>query len=341
MAFARNEASQETTSVNSFVRFKGLGTYHVIAVNPSKEELEKIQPWRKDLPAPEYLGVMEDNVTRFARIDVYVQLVKVEDPSLVKDHLKVDSTGNVTEGPIERLSYRVIDSVAYNRDKTKVQVIDLYGDTQWFELDADGKPVATEGQPIAVSRDGRRPAYKGEDKLIDLFKALGNVNSRGYVATNKETGVREYNAIVADTDKEKLALCVAQFDNIPKWFTGDFSDLKNLVKVYKGYGVKLLQGVKSVNGKQYTDFFLNYPLKVATRNYSFLSYKVTNAKQTGMYSQTDFGELPFTFQPVEQPTPTDLSTLPMTSEAPSTGLVAGWDTLSTEEASAEVSSLPF
>lgn len=272
MAFATGQNSDE---VNEIKRYIGVGSFKIAGVCPTKAELEGIygRPQEKD---PVYLSEVEIEVeggnkvnVPQARIDFLLKLdeTKHVDPA----------TGNVMK-LTARKSYYITKSYRYNRERTKLQVIDEYGRTAWVteaQLAAHEIPTYKNG-PANISAN-YRAAYVGEENLTNFLKAfLGIGNVMRYI--------REENKWVMKDDPSKYE---ARLENIEACFTGDFNEIKRAVALQASNNVKMLVGVKTADGKMYADLY-DMALSQATTDYSKLEEDLNNRKANGAYPSTEF-----------------------------------------------------
>lgn len=108
-AFLAIGKTQESTETKEFKKYVGVGSSFVIAVNPTKKELETI--YGHEIPnAPEY--VVDTDRGKEARITFVVKT----DPS-VNNGIEI----------INRVMFTLRNAPAYNKDESKVQVI-----SYWF-----------------------------------------------------------------------------------------------------------------------------------------------------------------------------------------------------------------
>ena len=262
LAIGKTQESKETTE---FKKYIGVGSSFVVAVNPTKKELYTIMGY-ESANDPEY--VVDTDNGKEARITFIVKT----DPNVC--------------GGIEmtnRMMFILRNAPAYNKDKTKVQVIDKYGNSTWADVEtakAGGKLLSKSGNEIGID-DKYRMAYSGEAELIDFLKAYLCVGS----AFNYVNGswVKKSNA-----DDYVFGL-----EHIKDYFNGDFSELKDAIALQPNNKVKLLYGVRTTDeGKQFQT--------VATRNgmilrnnagskaLAKLEKELANAKDNGAYATTEF-----------------------------------------------------
>lgn len=257
--------TQESTESQSFKRYVGLASSFVVAVNPTKKELEDIYG-REMANDPEYT-VDTDN-GKEARVTFIV---------------KTDPNVNNGVEMINRAMFTLRNVPAYNRDKTKVQVIDKYGNVTWASVEnvkAGKKLIDSNGNPLKID-DSYRMACVGEADLVGFLKAYLCVEEAfSYV---NGVWVKKGNA---DT-------CVFGLEHIKDYFSGDFSEIKEAIALQPNNKVKLLYGVRTTDeGRQYQT--------IATRNgmvlhnnagssaISRLAKDLNRAKEAGAYAAIDY-----------------------------------------------------
>jgi hypothetical protein len=83
--------------------------------------------------------------------------------------------------------------------------------------------------------------------------------------------------------------CVARLDNIEKYFSGDYSELREVINLQPNNKVKLLFGVKTNDeGKQYQAVFTQMFMKNGVQDYSKLDKELQDRKAAGAYPTTEF-----------------------------------------------------
>lgn len=279
--------TQESTETQEFKKYVGVGSSYVVAVNPTKKELEEIYG-HEMANDPEY--VVDTDNGKEARITFIVKT----DPNICNG---IEITN--------RVMFTLRNAPAYNKDQSKVQVIDKYGNTTWANTEdakAGKKLFSTTGKELKID-SSYRMACVGEADLIGFLKAYLNVGDAfNYV---NDSWVKKDNA-----DDFLFGL-----EHIKDYFSGNFSEIKDAIALQPNNKVKLLYGVRTKDdGKQYQ--------AVATRNgmvllnsagskaLDKLEKDLANAKNAGSYASTDFRVQPLAEYSVE---PTDLSFAPTTS----------------------------
>ena len=278
LAIGKTAESKEATE---FKRYIGVGASKILAVNPTKAELDKIMGYESQ-NEPEYTGSDDDG--KWARVTFIVET----DP----DQCNGIDIKN-------RVMFTLRNTTAYNRDKTKVQVIDDYGNKTWAnddEAKAEKKLIYSNGNTLKIA-DKYRMACSGEADLVAFLKAYLCVDD----AFNYANG--SWN-LKPNADDYKFAL-----EDIKKYFDGDFSEVKDAIKLQPNNKVKLLYGVRTNDdGRQFQAIATrnNFVLRNSAGSNAIarLEKELFNAKQAGSYASTEFKVQELAEYNVE---PTDLS----------------------------------
>ena len=265
MAFS---AGKESTEGGVVKRYIGVAPVKVLAVNPTKAELEAIYNTTLDKDI-EYTGTqdVEGNKVPYARIDFIV----------ATDAEKANGIEMIT-----KVSYFIRKEYRFNRDKSKVQVIDKYGRTAWVtkeEANAHEIPVYKNG-PANLDKD-YRPSYVGEEDFTNFIKTYLNIpNVQRYI---------DGKWVLVDNPSE----CEARMDNIDKLFAGDFKELKEIMSYQPNNKVKVLFGVRTTDdGKQYQAAYTQMVLRNGVTDFSKLDADLQERKAAGAYSTTEFEVVP-------------------------------------------------
>lgn len=260
MAFASGKESTEGNVVKKYI---GVAPVFVLAVNPNKKELEGIYNTSLEND-PEYLSKVSINGEDVdsARIDF---IVKTD-----TDKCGVEMTTKIPF--FLRKEYR------FNKDKTKVQVIDKYGRTAWVTVEqAKNKeiPMYSNG-PANLDKD-YRPCFVGEEDLTNFIKNYLNIpNVMRYVNNSW---------VLVDNPEE----CEARLDSIASYFKNDFSELKTIISLQPKNKIKVMFGVRTTeDNKQYQSVYTQMTLKNSVSDYSKLDKDLQERKANGAYATTEF-----------------------------------------------------
>lgn len=201
----------------SFKKFIGFASMKVVAINPSRQELESLLG-REPQRDPEYFG-MRDNVD-WSKIDFWLKPID-------------------ENSPIPLVKYTVfLKRQSMESQAGKVKVIDRYGNTAWTTVDefkSQAVPKSATGKPLGII-----PPYElccnGQDQLVDFLRPWLNIPN-----------ALRYDAAVGFTPKDKTELDKAEchLDNLKNYWKGDISEIKNLLTPAKDHVIKVLLTVKS------------------------------------------------------------------------------------------------
>lgn len=289
MAFSTGRESTEGGAVKRYI---GVAPVNVLAVNPSKEELEGIYNTTLD-KAPEYIGTqdVEGKKVPYARVDFVVKAV-------------AEKCGGIDM--TTKVSYFLRKEFRYNKEHTKVQVIDKYGRTAWVtkEQAATHEIPQYANGPANLDKD-YRPVYVGEEDLTNFIKAFLVIpNVQKYV---------DGKWVMVDNPSE----CEARLGEVDKLFDGNFSEVKEIIGYQPNNKVKILFGVRTTDdGKQYQAAFTQKVLTNSTTDYSRLDAELKERKEAGAYPTTEFVVGPLNEYKVEA---TPVEDMPASTAAP-----AGW-----------------
>lgn len=257
MAFASGQESTEGVVIKRYI---GVAPVFILAVNPTKAELDKIYNTEFD-KAPEY--ITEKDGVKSVRLDFVV---------------KTDPEKSNGIELLSRVAFFLRNEPRYNKDKTKVQVIDKYGRTAWATIEqakAHEIPVNSNG-PAQLDSD-YRPCYVGEEDLTNFIKNYLNIpNVMKYV---NKTWVLNDNP----SDSE------ARLEGIASLFNNDFKELQSVIKLQPNNKVKLMFGIRNTDdGKQYQAVYTAMTLKNSVTDYSKLDADLKARQEAGSASNTEY-----------------------------------------------------
>ena len=257
--------TQESKETQEFKRYVGVGTSYVLAVNPNKKELDELMGF-ESANEPEYLKDTDEG--RVANITFIVRT-------------NPEQCGGVEI--TNRLMFTLRNSPAYNSDKSKVQVIDQFGNFTWTDTQSakEGKKLfSANGKELKVDNKYRM-AYAGECDLVHFLKTYLCVQD----AFNYINGswVKKDNS-----DDYRFGL-----EHIKDYFKGDFSELKEALALQPNNKVKLLYGVRTTeDNKLYqavsskSDFVLRN--NATQKDLAKMEQRLESSKAAGAYASTDF-----------------------------------------------------
>lgn len=281
--------TQESKEAQEFKRYIGIGSSFVLAVNPSKAELDKLRGFESQ-NEPEY--IKDGDEGKEAHINFLV---------------KVDPEANNGIDITAQVMFTLRPTPAYNRDKTKVQVIDQYGNSSWADVNdaKEGKKLfSANGNELKIDTKYRM-ACVGEADLVDFLKkylGVGDVFDYKNGSWVKKDNVDDY---------------LFSLEHIKDYFNGDFKELQEAIKLQPNNKIKLLYGVRTTDeGKQYqavaakSDLIL--PNYAGSKAYEKLETRLADLKANGSYANTEFRVQELQEFTVE---PTNLNSAPATDNS--------------------------
>ena len=270
MAFGRVNESVEGGVIKRYV---GTAPVFVKAVNPSKNERNKLLNAEID-NEPEYIKEREVDGTKVRQV-------------IVTFYVKPD----VEEEVIIPMTFFVDKSYRFNKDKTKVQVIDKYGYSGWAtqeEIKNQTKLKSSTGKDLRIATP-YRPAYNGEIKLIEFIKYYLNIDE----------AISYINGEWIPNPKVKTEDCECSLD-MDKLFKGDFSEIKEVPTLMPTNKVKVMFGVRTTDeGKQYQAVYTERVLRNGVKDYSEIDKSLQEGKNNGRYSNIEYDIKPFREYTVE------------------------------------------
>ena len=256
-------AKGRSTDTAEYKRYIGVAPVFINAVNPTKKELEGFYNTTID-NEPKYLGEAEVNDKKIP--NVRIDFIVTTDETVVGTALRT------------KISFFIRNEYRYNRDRTKVQVIDKYGRTAWVTIEqAKNHEIPTYSNGPANLDKDYRPLYYGEEQLTEFIRAyLGILPVMKYVD----------NTWVMREHPEEYEI---RLDKIANYFKNDFSELKEIITYQPNNKVKVLFGVRTTDdNKMYQTVFTDMFLKNSNSDYTKLAKAVQERKDAGAYSTTDF-----------------------------------------------------
>ena len=291
--------TQESTETAEFKKYVGVGSSFVVAVNPTKKELDAVMGY-ESTNEPEY--VVDTDNGKEARISFVVKT----DPNVCNG---IEMTN--------RMMFTLRNAPAFNQEKTKVQVIDKYGNVTWADAEdakAGKKLFSASGKELKIA-DGYRMACVGEADLIGFLKA--------YLCVGDAFNYINGSWVLKDNADD----FVFGLEHIKEYFAGDFSEIKEAIALQPNNKVKLLYGVRTTDeGKQYQSICTRNGMilhnSAGSNALAKLEKELGNAKDRGSYANTEFKVQELAEYNV---TPTDLSNAPVETGTESGSGDMPWD----------------
>ena len=264
LAIGKTQESKEAGE-GSFKRYVGLGSTYVKGVQPTKKEIDEFFGYESQAE-PEYVKDTDNGK------EAHITFLLQTDPE-ANNGIELKS----------RAMFTLRLTPDYNRDQTKVRVIDQYGNYTWANVE-DAKAgkalVGANGNPQKIDTKYRMACVGECDLVAFLKKYLWVQDAFNYV---NGTWMKK-----EDADDYKFAL-----ENIKDYFKGDFKELKEAIALQPNNKVKLLYGVRTTDeGKQYqavcTRGELILPNAAGANAVTKLEKDLVNAKQNGAYQNIDY-----------------------------------------------------
>ena len=257
--------TQESTETSEFKRYVGVGSSFVLGVCPNKKDLDEMMGF-ESANEPEYL--VDGEKGKEARITFIVKT----DPE-VCNGIEIKN----------RLTFTMRQNAAYNRDETKVQVIDQYGNHTWANTEdakAGKKLLSSEGKELKIDSKYRM-ACVGECDLVDFLKT--------YLGVQDVFDYKNGSWVKKANDGDYLF----GLEHIGDYFKGDFKEIREAIALRPNNKVKLLYGVRTTDeGKQYQtiasrgDMILRN--SAGSNAYAKLEKDLAAIKANGSYPTTEF-----------------------------------------------------
>ena len=253
----------------SFKMYKGMAAFNIVAVNPTKAELEALTG--RDIEnEPEYVGKTDEGKEQ-VRVVFYA---KTAPEAKLNNGIEL----------LIPISFMLTKDFKIGQNSGKCQIIDKFGRTAWAtkeEMQSKSIPQYTSG-PANISAD-YRPAWQGEEFLIDFL--IQWLNIPGPAVYKDKVWVMKEN-----TEDSEVSLDMAAL------FKGDVKELKELVALAAAYTVKGAVGIRTVdneNGtRQYQAVFTRKFAKNAVTDYSKIDAAITEFQNAGGAPGTEFSTQP-------------------------------------------------
>ena len=281
MAFAKGVETKESTG--SFKKYEGFGISKVLAVNPTKKELEAILG-REIANEPTYVGKDENGVDR-VKLSFVMQTVADKNAGI-----DIITIGNMWLKKQTRIS-----------QTGKTQMIDKYGTVKWLTKDDLKAPVE------AFDNASARPTCNGEEELTNFLRTY--LNLKQAIKYNKDTGVWSF-------VEGNLADCECRIENVGKLFTGDVSEIRSAIADVPNNTINALYYTSQVEDKEYQNVCINKIASIYARNLNSVKDYVLNKQQNGGYPGVTFYFGNLREKVVE---PTAIADLPVTGTMPADG----------------------
>lgn len=284
MAVAMGQESKEI----EVKRLIGIAAPGVVAVNPTREELNKITG--NDFTTEEIKYVDETQTKDKDNKDINVPQIRID--VLMKTDPEIACNSGLEEFIHVTFFINKAASYSFKNGETKVQVIDKYGRTAWVTPEQAKNKVVPEyiikngpraGQTMKANLvPDYRIAYQGEEELVKFIIALLNI-------PRPDTWNAEKKVFEMKTDPKELAKSECLLDNIKSYFEGNVSEVKKVLGFQPKNRLKLLIGVRTAqNGSQYQAVYTRMPLKLNVTNYKVWEDALKEDKAAGRHPNVEY-----------------------------------------------------
>lgn len=268
--------AQESKEGVVYEKFIGVAPFFVLGVNPNTEEMEKLFPDREFEGERKYSFEKEGE-----KPGTFVTFI-------IKNNEEHPSSNGYSFDT--RASYLVKNEIFTNKDKTKFQAINAYGDTVWLtkeQFETKDLPEYAVNQGYNI--EGMRPALIGEADLIEFIRTFLNIP----ISRKWDNNAGKF--VPKQGEELKQCLCSFSLNDIKKIADGDVTAVRNAIKIMPKNQIKFLCGVRvTEDGREYQDVYSRMPIRFNVTDYKRVNTELQKAKDAGAYPNSDFGSLPFT-----------------------------------------------
>ncbi len=284
MAVATGQESKEIVTK----RYIGIAALGYVAVNPTREEQNKILEQDSNTEPIKYVG--ETAVKDKNNQDVNVPQIRIS--VMMKTDPEIACNNGLEQYFFLNYFINKAASYSFKDGVTKVQVIDKYGRTAWVTEEQLKSHLVPEyiikngpraGQTMKANICPEyRVAYQGEENLVKLIIAFLNIPRPDVWDADKKVYIMK-------TDPKELAKSECMLDDIKKYFEGNVSELQKIFKFQPKNRMKVLVGVRTTqSGAQYQDVYTQMPLKLAVTNYNVWEEALKADKAVGRHPNTEY-----------------------------------------------------
>lgn len=271
MAIAKGQSLEQ----KEYKRYIGVCPVCVVAVNPNKEELEKLFNYTLE-KEPSYVEDVERDGKKFKNIRI----------SLVLKPTHKDM-------PLFTMSFFITSNKVQSTKYGKYQIIDKYGRTTWATEDEIRNgiiPTFSNGSQAKIDKD-YRIAYEGEEnltKFIKIFLGIPSIEKR-----DEATG-----SYVLNTEIDpSLCECRLDISTFPKLAKGDFSDIRDIIGYQPNNPIRVCLGVRTgEDGKQYQTVYTKEFASIKSKNFNKIEKAINSdikyAMDNGRSIDTEYAITP-------------------------------------------------
>lgn len=226
MAFGTSQASAEVNQQTGKL-YIGCGNFKIVAINPSKEEKQKIYPNRTITEEPSYVSTDQNGVQNM-RVEFTLQSLDI--PELI-----------VT------ISFFVRKEASVGRTSGKIEVIDEYGRNAWVtpeQFEKKEVPMYSNG-PAKITTNYRK-AMSGEVAITNWMK--------------QALAIKNYIDFMSGMPIANPSEAECRFEHVGSWFDNNAQEVRDIWNVNPDAVFTAMVGIRSTDRGM---FMSVYPLNNA------------------------------------------------------------------------------
>lgn len=296
---------------------KGVGAVHILAVNPTREEQNKILGSNRSNEPINYVGTttVKDAMGNDVEVpQVRITFIVRTDPTIACNN-GIEYTTMV--------SFFIAKAPWYDGKGTKYQVIDQYGRTAWVTpAEAKDKKIPTytvkSGEHAGEERNMNitadyRASYRGESDLMEHIKEF-------FAMDRPDPWNNEVKAYVMSKDAAYLKDCECILDTWENIFKGNVSEIRNPIMKIPNQAYKLMFGVKTNNdGTQSQVVYMSMPHRLSNMKYDDLEAALVKDAVAGYHPNVEYKAGPlekYTVKPTDYSQETPAETTEVVEDLP-------------------------
>lgn len=243
MAIAKGQSLEQ----KEFKRYIGICPVCVVAVNPNKEEMEKL-----------FHNTLEKEPT-------YVEDVERDGKKVKNIRISLVLKPTHKEMPLLTMAFFITSNKVQGSKSGKYQIVDKYGRFSWATEDEIRQgliPTFGNGKQAKIDKD-YRIAYEGEENLTKFIKTFLDIPSI-------EKWDESTASFVPNTEIDpSLCECRLETSTFPKLAKGDFSDIKDAIGLQPNNPIRVCLGVRTgEDGKQYQTVYTKEFASIRSKNFN-------------------------------------------------------------------------
>lgn len=262
MAFGKINEIRENNG--AFKKYVGVAPVQVVAINPTMKQL--VDLGYKVTEEPKYVSTTDDGIPQI-RIEFVVKTLP-------------DKCNDIDQ--MFRFSFTLRKKAIIGSNTGKYKIMDIYGQTAWAtkeEIDKNLIPQYATGPANITNK--YRIICDGEEELTNFIRTYLNIPNVTKFINGQPAGMIDNPA-----DAEGM------LDNIKNYFTGDITELREIINMAPNNWIKILIGVKTTDeNKQYQTVFTREFVPGGSNKFNRLSKILQENLAVGRYANVYFGPI--------------------------------------------------